>query len=92
MYAKLFQPCLTFCDPMDLVDCSPPGSSIHEIIQARILECFALPSSRGSSRPRDRTHVSYVSCVGRQVLTTSLMSPVLAGRFLPPEPLTASHR
>ena len=48
--------CLTLCDPMD---CSPPGSSVHGILQARILEGVATPSSsRGSSRPRDRTHVS----------------------------------
>ena len=40
--------CLTLCDPMD---CSPPGSSVHGILQARILECAATPSSRGSSRP-----------------------------------------
>ena len=47
-----------------------PGSSIHRILQARILERVAMPSSRGSSQPRDRTHVSYISCVGRQVLNT----------------------
>ena len=46
------------CDPMD---CSPPGSSIHGILQARILEWVATPSSRGSSRPRDGTCTSYVS-------------------------------
>ena len=40
----------TLCDPMD---CSLPGSSIHGIVQARILECSAIPLSRGSSRPRD---------------------------------------
>ena len=45
--------------PMDL---SPPDSSVHGILQARILEWVAKPSSRGSSRPRDRTCVSYVSC------------------------------
>ena len=39
-----------------------------EILQARILEWVAMPSSRGSSRPRDRTHVSYISCIGRWVL------------------------
>ena len=44
------------CDP---VDCSPPGSSVHGILQARILEWVATPSSRGS-RPRDWTHVSYI--------------------------------
>ena len=49
----------------DLMDCSPPGSSAHEIFQARILEWVAISFSRGSSRPRDWTHVS---CIGRQVL------------------------
>ena len=53
------------CDPMD---CSLPRSSVHGILQARILECVALPSSRGSSWPRCRTHVSCVSCIGGQVL------------------------
>ena len=47
--------CLTLCDPMD---CSPPGSSVQGILQARILEWVATPSSRGSSRPRDQTWVS----------------------------------
>ena len=40
------------CDPMD---CSPPGSSVHGIIQARILEWVAISSSRGSSQPKDQT-------------------------------------
>ena len=44
------QSCLTLCDPMD---CSPPGSSVHEIFQARILEWVAISFSRGSSQPRD---------------------------------------
>ena len=44
------QSCLTLCDPMD---CSPPGSAAHGILQARILEWLAIPFSRGSSRPRD---------------------------------------
>ena len=47
--------CPTLCDP---VDCSLPGSSIHGILQARILEWVAIPFSRGSSQLRDRTHVS----------------------------------
>ena len=47
------------------MNCSPPGSSVHGISQARILEWVAISSSRGSSRPRDRT---LVSCIGRQVL------------------------
>ena len=63
--AQSLQSCPTLCDPMD---CSLPGSSVHGILQARILEWVAMPSSRGSSRPRDRTQVSHVSCTGRQIL------------------------
>ena len=51
------QSCLTLCD---LKDCSPPGSSVRGILQARILEWVAMPSSRGSSQPRDRTQVSCI--------------------------------
>ena len=47
--------CLTLCDPMD---CSLPGSSVYEILQARILEWVAILSSRGSSQPRNRTCIS----------------------------------
>ena len=46
----LTQPCPTLCDPMD---CILPGCSLHGIFQARILEWVAIPSSRGSSPPRD---------------------------------------
>ena len=56
MHAMLLQSCLTLCDPMD---CSLPGSSVHGISQARILEWVAMSSSRGSSQPRDQTLVSY---------------------------------
>ena len=52
------------------MDCNPPGSSVHGILQARILEWVALPSCRGSFPPRDWTHVSYISCIGRRVLYT----------------------
>ena len=45
------------CDPMD---CSPPGSSVHGILQARILEWIAISFSRGSSLPRDRTTISFI--------------------------------
>ena len=51
-----------FCDPMD---CSLSGSSVHGIFQARMLEWVAIAFSRGSSRPRDRTQVSGISCNGR---------------------------
>ena len=57
--------CLTLCDPMD---CSPLGSSVHGILQARILQWVAISSSRGSSWPRDQTHISCVSCIGKWIL------------------------
>ena len=56
--AQLLQSCPTLCDPQDR---SPRGSFVHGIFQARILEWVAMPSSRGSSRTRDRTCVSCVS-------------------------------
>ena len=65
MPAKSLPSCLSVCD---LMDYGPPGSSVHGILQARTLEWVAMPSSRGSSPPRDRTHISYVSRTGRQVL------------------------
>ena len=51
------QSCLSLGDPMD---CNPQGSSVHGILQARILEWVAISSSRGSSQPRDRTQVSCI--------------------------------
>ena len=62
--AKWLQSCPTPRDPMD---CSPPASSVHGVLQARILERVAVSFSRGSSQPRDQTCISYVSCTGRQV-------------------------
>ena len=62
MHAKSLQSCPTFRDPMG---CSLPVSSGHGTLQARTLERAATPSPRGSSRPRDGTRVSYVSCTGR---------------------------
>ena len=64
MRAKLLQSCPTLRNPMD---CSPPDSSFHGVLQARILEWVAMPSSRGSSQPRDRKCIS--------------VSPALTGRF-----------
>ena len=58
VYTKLLQSCLTLCDPMD---CSLPDSSVHGILQARILEWVAMSSSRGYSWPRDRTLISCIS-------------------------------
>ena len=63
-YAKSLQSCLTPCNPMD---CSWPGSSVHGILQARIAEWVAVPSSRRSSWPRYQTRVS---CIDRCIFTT----------------------
>ena len=52
------QSCLTLCDS---IDCSPLGSSVPEILQARILQWVAIPFSGGSSRPRDRIQVSRIA-------------------------------
>ena len=57
--------CPNLCE---LMDCCPPGSSVHGILQARILECVAISSSTGSSWLRDRTLVSCVFCIDRQIL------------------------
>ena len=65
MLAKSLQSCPTLCSTMD---CTPLGSSVQEILQARILEWVAMPSCRGPSQSRD--------------WTVSLLPPALAGRFL----------
>ena len=62
---KVTQSFLTLCN---LIAYSPPGSSVHGISQARMLEWIAMPTSRASSQPRDWTQVSYVSCIVRRVL------------------------
>ena len=58
MSVLVAQSCPTLCDPMD---CSLLGSSVHGILQARILERVAIRFSRGSSRPKDQTRVSCVA-------------------------------
>ena len=58
VYVKIAKLCQTLCNPMD---CSLPGSSVHGIFQARMLECVAISFSRGSSQPRDQTQVSRVA-------------------------------
>ena len=63
MHSKSLQSCPTLCVPMD---CSPPASYIHGILQARILEQIVRPSFRRSSQPRDHTCVSYLSCISKQ--------------------------
>ena len=59
------QLCPALCNPMD---CSLPGSSVHGISQARILEWVAISYPRTSSQSRDRTCIFFVSCIGRQIL------------------------
>ena len=59
----LLQSCPTLCDP---IDGSPPGSSVPEILQARILEWVAISFSRESSQPRN---LSWVSCIAGRFFT-----------------------
>ena len=66
MHAKSLQLCLTLWDPTDY---SPPGSSVQGILQTRILEWVAMPSSRVSSWPRGRTHISCGSCIADRFFT-----------------------
>ena len=62
---NIYQLRLTFCDHMDY---SPPGSSVHVIFLAVMLEYIAISFSRGSSQPGDWTCISCISCIGRQIL------------------------
>ena len=55
--SEVAQSCPTLCDPMD---CSLPGSSVHGILQVRILGWLVMASSGGSSQPRDKTQVSHI--------------------------------
>ena len=68
MHPKSFQSYLTLCDPMN---CSPPGSSVHGILQARILEWVAMPSSSRSSWPRDWTCILVSPALVDVFFTTS---------------------
>ena len=84
------QLCLTLCDPMD---CSLAGSSVHGILQARILEWVVIPFSRRSSWPRDWT---CISCIARTLLTLwatreALQSSLLLSSFSRVRPC-ATHR
>ena len=56
-FSSVAQSCLTLCDPMD---CSLPGSSVHGVFQAIVLEWIAISFSRGSSQPKDQTWVSRI--------------------------------
>ena len=71
------QSCLTLCSPMD---CILPGSSVHGILQARILGWVVTSFSRKSSQPWDQTQISCFSCIGRRTLDTSTTweAPILS--------------
>ena len=69
--AQSLQSCLTLCDP---IDCSLPRSSVHRILQARILEWVAMPSFRGSSQLRDWTCISWAA--GRFFTAESVGDPL----------------
>ena len=75
--SEVTQLCLTHCDPMD---CSPPGSSIHGILQARILEWVAISFCRGSSQPNDQIRVS---CIAGRLYHLSHQGP--------PPPMSQKH-
>ena len=74
------QSCLTLCSPMD---CSLSGSSVHGILQARILERVAIPFSRRSSRPKDWTQFSCIAGAFFTILATreALLNPGLVARI-----------
>ena len=67
VHTQSLQLCPTRLQP---VDCSLPGSSVHGILQARILERVAMPSSRGSSSLRDQTCISCISYIAGRFFTT----------------------
>ena len=72
------QSCSTLCNMMD---CSPPGSSVHKISQARILEWVAIPFSSGSSQPMDRTQISYIA--GKFFISVLPGKPIIIIIFYP---------
>ena len=82
--SEVAQSCLTLCDPLD---CSLPGSSVHGIFQARVLEWVAISFSRGSSQPRDWTRVS---CIAGRYFTIwmnmNVHDSVLFSQIIPPLP------
>ena len=86
VHAKLFQLCPTLCDPMDS---NAPGSSVHGILQTRILEWVAIPSSRGSSQSKDRTHVS---CLLHWQVDSLLLAPSIIIRWGGGYPVLISHK
>ena len=79
LHTKSLQSCLILPDPKNG---SPSRSSVHGVLQARILEWVAMPSSRGSSQPRDWIYISYVSCISRWFFTTSATTEIFESRLV----------
>ena len=79
--------CVQLRDPMD---CSLLGSSVHGTLQVRTLEWVAIPFSRGSSRPRDWTHISWVSCISGRFFTISATREASHPHLPSPPPLTGT--
>ena len=79
------QSCPTLCN---LMDCSPPGSSVHGIFQVRILGWGAIPFSRGSPPPRNRTQVS---CIAQGFFTTEPPGKPMESNSSPWESGSAAH-
>ena len=85
---EVTQSCLTLCDPMD---CSLPGSSVHGIFQARVLEWVDIPFSRRSSWPRDWTCVSHIA--GRRfTVWATREAPILLRRTINKKVQTSSFK
>ena len=81
--SRLAQSCPTHCNPMD---CSLPGSSVHGIFQAIVLEWIVISFSRGSSQPRDWTQVSLIVDRRFTVWATREVPRLIQTRMLPPKP------
>ena len=84
-YLQFFKASMSACmcdqscpTPLNCMDCSPPGSFVHGVFQTRILEWVAISSPRGSSHPRDGTHVPLISSIGRQILYHCITKEVKA--------------
>ena len=73
---KVIQSCLTLFDP---VDCNPPGSPVHGILQARILEWVVIPFSRESSQPRDWTQVFHIAGIFLTIWATRKVQEYWSG-------------
>ena len=78
VHAQLLQSCPTLCDP---IGCSLPGSSVHGILQARVLKWVAIPSSKGSSEPRDWICISCISCTVVDSLPNELPGKPILTQF-----------